>query len=410
MSQQGPIVVVSNAPRPAFATALDEAGLFPVVDACWADASRAIEKVQPAAVVAAASGAVGPHLAALAKQLAARKPYLPLVAVDPEVRLPENAIPFSQTDGNFGRLTARLNAALRVRTLHATVMRRQDEDRPDRIALADSDPARDATVLLIGRGAAYPALSVTLGERMGVVGALSIEAAAKHLSNRDIDGIVLGEGFTARVMDAFLTVLSEDSRFRNLPIVLTSHQLAPDYELPNLEIISGDPARVAANALPLIRQHAFEAHLSRALRSIDAGGLLDPRSGLLTLQAFNRDFATAVYQTSSRGGGLSIARFAFDPAHERAQRDGARIISRLMRRMDFGAIQQDGSVIIVFAETDLRNAHMIARRLSSVMRHTSHGKRDVRAEPIVTVATLMPNDSAKSLLARLYDEAQRAAS
>jgi hypothetical protein len=410
MSQQGPIVVVSNAPRPAFATALDEAGLFPAVDACWADASRAIEKVQPAAVVAAASGAVGPHLAALAKQLAARKPYLPLVAVDPEVRLPENAIPFSQTDGNFGRLTARLNAALRVRTLHATVMRRQDEDRPDRIALADSDPARDATVLLIGRGAAYPALSVTLGERMGVVGALSIEAAAKHLSNRDIDGIVLGEGFTARVMDAFLTVLSEDSRFRNLPIVLTSHQLAPDYELPNLEIISGDPARVAANALPLIRQHAFEAHLSRALRSIDAGGLLDPRSGLLTLQAFNRDFATAVYQTSSRGGGLSIARFAFDPAHERAQRDGARIISRLMRRMDFGAIQQDGSVIVVFAETDLRNAHMIARRLSSVMRHTSHGKRDVRAEPIVTVATLMPNDSAKSLLARLYDEAQRAAS
>ena len=410
MSQQGPIVVVSNAQRPAFATALDEAGLFPVVDASWADASRAIEKVQPAAVVAAASGGTGPHLAALANQLAARKPYLPLVAVDPASALPENAIPFSQTDGNFGRLTARLNAALRVRTLHATVMRRQDEDRPDRIALADSDPARDATVLLIGRGAAYPALSVTLGERMGVVGALSIEAAAKHLSNRDIDGIVLGEGFTARVMDAFLTVLSEDSRFRNLPIVLTSHQLAPDYELPNLEIISGDPARVAANALPLIRQHAFEAHLSRALRSIDAGGLLDPRSGLLTLQAFNRDFATAVYQTSSRGGGLSIARFAFDPAHERAQRDGARIISRLMRRMDFGAIQQDGSVIVVFAETDLRNAHMIARRLSSVMRHTSHGKRDVRAEPIVTVAILMPNDSAKSLLARLYDEAQRAAS
>src|SRR3984893_10531279 len=410
MSQQGPIIVVSQAGRPAFATALDEAGLFPVVDAGWADASRAIEAGRPPAVVPAAIRAVEPHLAALAKQLAARKPYLPLVAVDPAGRLPENAIPFSQNDGTFSRLMPRLNAALRVRTLHATVMRRQDENRPDRIALADTDPARHATVLLVGRGAAYPALSVSLGERMGVVGALSIEAAAKHLSVRDIDGIVLAEGFTARVMDAFLTVLSEDSRFRNLPIVLTSRQLAPDYELPNLEIISGDPARVAANALPLIRQHAFEAHLSRALRSIDAGGLLDPRSGLLTLQAFNRDFATAVYQTSSRGGGLSIARFAFDPAHERAQRDGARIISRLMRRMDFGAIQQDGSVIVVFAETDLRNAHMIARRLSSVMRHTSHGKRDVRAEPIVTVAILMPNDSAKSLLARLYDEAQRAAS
>ena len=45
---------------------------------------------------------------------------------------------------------------------------------------------------------------------MGVVGALSIEAAAKHLNTRDIDGIVLGEGFSARVVDAFLTVLAED--------------------------------------------------------------------------------------------------------------------------------------------------------------------------------------------------------
>jgi len=44
------------------------------------------------------------------------------------------------------------------------------------------------------------------------------------------------------------------------------------------------------------------------------------------------------------------------------------------------------------------------------MRHTSHGKRDVRAEPIVTVATMLPEDSAKSLLARLDDEGRRAAS
>ena len=44
------------------------------------------------------------------------------------------------------------------------------------------------------------------------------------------------------------------------------------------------------------------------------------------------------------------------------------------------------------------------------MRHTSHGKRDARSEPVVTLATMLPNDSAKSLLARLCDEAHRAAS
>jgi len=410
MSQQGPLIVVSAAGRPSFASALDEAKMFPVIDAGWADASRAIEQLRPAAVLVAMTGTAESGLEALAGQIAAQRPYLPLIAIDPTTSLPENAIPFSESNGNFDRLTARLRASLRVRMLDITVMRRLDGEPLARTITSDFDPARDATVLLIGRGAAYPALSVSLGERIGVVGALSIEAAAKHLNSRDIDGIVLGEGFSPRVVDAFLTVLGEDARFRNLPVVMTSDALAPAYDLPNLEIISGESAHIATNALPLIRQHAFEAHLTRTLSSIDAEGLLDVRTGLLTPSAFNRDFATAVYQTLSRGGGFSVARFAFDPTHPRAQSDGARIISRLMRQMDFGTAQDDGSVLVAFADTDLRTGHMIARRLSSVMRQTSHGKRDTRSEPSVTVATMLPNDSAKSLLARLDDEARRAAS
>ena len=407
MSQQGPILVVSTAQRPSFAEALDVDKVFPVIATEWADAARAVEQVQPAAVVADCAEIDAAGFAALATRVAARQPYLPLIAIDPKMALPDSAIPFFQIQGHSERLIARLRAALRVRALHATVMRRQAPAAS--IAMSNIDLAREATVLLIGRGGAYPALSVTLGERTGVVGALSIEAAANHLNVRDIDGIVLGEGFSARVVDAFLTVLAEDARFRHLPVVVTS-DLAPSYELANLEIVSGDAAQVTAAVLPLIRQHAFEAHLSRTLKSIDADGLVDAHTGLLTPAAFERDFASAVYQTQQRGGGLSVARFAFDPAHPRAQIDGARIISRLMRQMDFGAAQDDGSVVVAFAETDLKTAHSIARRLSSVMRHTSHGSRDSRAEPAVTVATLLPNDSAKSLLSRLEQETQRAAS
>lgn len=407
MSQQGPILVVSTAKRPSFADALDVDKVFPVIGTEWADAARAVDQVQPAAVVADCSEIDAAGFAALARRVAARQPYVPLIAIDPKMALPDSTIPFFQIQGHSGRLIARLRAALRVRALHATVMRRQAPAAS--IAMSNIDLAREATVLLIGRGGAYPTLSVTLGERTGVVGALSIEAAANHLNVRDIDGIVLGEGFSARVVDAFLTVLAEDARFRHLPVVVTS-DLAPSYELANLEIVSGDAAQVTAAVLPLIRQHAFETHLSRTLKSIDADGLLDAQTGLLTPTAFERDLASAVYQTQQRGGGLSLARFAFDPAHPRAQIDGARIISRLMRQMDFGAVQDDGSVVVAFAETDLKTAHSIARRLSSVMRHTSHGSRDSRAEPAVTVATLLPNDSAKSLLSRLEQDAQRAAS
>ena len=418
MSQQGPILVVSTAKQPSFAATIDIGRLFPVVETEWADAVRAVEQVQPAAVLAATSDTDAAGLAELATRVAARQPYLPLISVDPRIPQPDNVIPFfqsqiphtevSRTQGGSDRLHARLRAALRVRSLHATVMRRLEPATP--MALSHIDPSRDATVLLIGRGGAYPTLSVALGERTGVVGALSIEAAAKHLNVRDIDGIVLGEGFSPRVIDAFLTVLTEDARFRNLPVVATAVDLAPSYDLPNLEVVSDDTTQVVATVLPLIRQHAFEAHLSRTLKAIDADGLIDARTGLLTPEAFERDFASAIYQTQQRGGGLSVARFAFDPEHPRAKFDGARIISRLMRQMDFGAADADGSVVVVFAETDLKTAHTIARRLSSVMRHTSHGQRDARAEPAVTVAALLPNDSAKSLRTRLHEEAHRAAS
>ncbi|WP_025036369.1 hypothetical protein [Bradyrhizobium sp. DOA9] len=407
MSQAGPILFVSDAERPAFVAALDEARLFPVVDTDWTSASRAVDDVQPAAVLAAVHVGHEGHVTRLAKKIADQSPYLPFVALDAAGSMPHNALPFSSRGGNPDRLIARLRAALRVRTLHATVLRRLPEVK---VALPEGDPARDATVLLIGRGAAYPALSVALGERVGVVGALSIEAAAKHLNTRDLDGVVLAEGFTPRVTDAFLTVLAEDTRFRSLPVVVTAHQLTQSYDLPNLELIAGEPTRIAANALPLIRQHAMEAQLSRTLRSIDAGGWLDPRSGLLTVEAFARDFAKAVEQTLARGGGLSVARFAFDPNNPRAQLDAARILSRLMRQMDFGAAQKDGSVIVVFAETDFRTAHMIARRLSAVMRHTSNGKHEMRSDPVVSVDSLSPSDTARSLLARLSADASRAAS
>ena len=406
MSQQGPLIVISSDEKLSPSAALSEMEMFPVINAVWSEALQAVERLQPAAVVASAPLDADALLWQLAERVAVRQPYVPLLVIDPTAPLPANAMPFSQIGGNADRLSARLRAALRVRTLHATVLRRLAADATQRAQ--DTDPIEDATVLLIGRGAAYPALSVALGERMGVVGALSIEAAARHLNARDLDGIVLGEGFSPRVIDAFLTVLAEDARFRNLPVVVTIPGLMPAYDLPNLEVTTGEPARVAANAAPLIRQHAFEARLRRTLTAIESDGLLDQRTGLLTKAAFDRDFATVVYQTASRGSRLSVARFGFDRIAERVQLDAARILSRLMRRADFATLGDDGSLIVVFAETSLRDAQVIAKRLSSVMKHTMHGpKRDSRIDPRITLATLQPQDSARSILARLHDQETR---
>ena len=81
------------------------------------------------------------RFAALAARIAARQPYLPLIAVDPQIPLPDNAIPFFQSQGRVRTaLVARLRAALRVRSLHATVMRRLVPAAP--IALSDIDHRR----------------------------------------------------------------------------------------------------------------------------------------------------------------------------------------------------------------------------------------------------------------------------
>src|SRR5258708_4083175 len=107
MSQQGPIIVVSATRRPPFASALDEAKLFPVIETIWADASRAVEQMQPAAVLVALPDAE-PGFGALAKQIAAREPYLPLIAIDPSTRLPQNGLPHRALGGAGGWLVARL--------------------------------------------------------------------------------------------------------------------------------------------------------------------------------------------------------------------------------------------------------------------------------------------------------------
>src|ERR1700749_859902 len=123
MSQQGPLLLVSRSGRPSFAAALDDAQMFPLVEAGFADAAQAVAQVQPSAVLADMADADAAQFAALAEPIAARKPYLPLLAINAEGALPENAFPFFAAGVTFARLPARLRAALRIRALHIAVLR-----------------------------------------------------------------------------------------------------------------------------------------------------------------------------------------------------------------------------------------------------------------------------------------------
>lgn len=406
------MVVVADSPATDLVDALVAAGAFPIVETKWIDAPTAFASVRPTAVLIAEPGAPASEAAAreLCLQIATAKgtivPVIARVHGDHEAGVPialaaDAALPVE-------RLIARLQSAMRVRALHATVLRRIETFGSHDARLPPfpiGDALDDATVLIAGRGPLYPKLSVAMGERVKMLGALSVEAAAKHLNACDIDGIVVGDGFSPRKVEAFLTVLAQNNRFRDIPLAVIG-ETPPEFAevLPNIDHVDGDPARLVARMVPLVRMHAFETRLKRMLKSLDTGGMFEPDTGLHTRDTFGQELGKAMVEAADRSAALSLARFSFDDALDaRASMDAARLLTRLIRNIDFGCRDDDGALLIAFTQTDLRSAHVVARRIAGLIKNTMlvplRGRDIVAAN--VTLATLKAGDTLDSLMARV---------
>ena len=409
MAQLGPIVVVAESSSVDLIDLLGKAGAFPIVETKFADAAAAVTEIQPAALLIAEPSAApaARHLQALLKAIETRgRPFMPVLArVDGADMI---GIPFAlplAAGEPASRLIACLKSALRVRSQHAAVIRRSRSLQPAKNrSIPFVDLLDQATVLCIGRGRSYPALTTAIGERVGLIGAMSVETAGRYLNAREVDGIVVGDGFQPRVVEALLTVLGEDVRFRDLPVGLLGRAAVDDERLANLVRVESDAELLVERLLPFVRLQAFESRLKRILKSLDTEGTLDPETGLLGRDAFWRDLDRAVRQAEDDGGALTVARFAFEELTDpRCSIDAARLFSRMMRNIDFACREQDGSIIAAFTETDLRNAHVVARRIASVLRHTMIAPDLDRStiKPTVTLATLKPTDNLSTLVARV---------
>src|SRR6516165_260918 len=346
MALIGPMVVVAESSAADLIDVLAAAGAFPVVETPWSHAPAAIVEIQPVALaIADPDGKPSArHTRAVAQCIEARGgPIMPVVALverDGKSAFP-GALPIP-LDDSTERLVARLRSALRIRTLHATVLRRARARDENKQAPIPPNLLAEATVLCVGRGGSYPALSVALGERVGLIGAFSIQTAARYLNAREIDGMVIGDGLGARAVDALLTVLAGDSRFRDLPVGVLNNNGCDDERLPNLVRVEADPVQLVDRILAFVRLQAFENHLNRLLQSLDRAGGIDPRTGLMETSAFWRDLGRAVEEAGEAGGALSVARFSLDGvSEERAHIDAAKLFSRLVRNIDFACREQD---------------------------------------------------------------------
>lgn len=410
MSLQGPIVVVAENRSAKLLEAISTAGAFPVIEVSCADAAAAIDATAPTAIILADSrAATDPALAdVLARTVTHKAPIVPVVAcAGPEDKLPYRDALTIGRSATPAAVTARVASVLRVRTLHASALRRAEAAKSAGRTVPQAvttDPIQNATVILAGRGRTYPSLSMGLGQRTGVLGALTIEAAARYLKTRDTDGLVIGDGFAPHKVEAILTVVAEDSRYRDLPIGVIGNQLSIDErELPHL-VFADDSESLVAKILPLVRLHAFESRLRGMLETLDQDGTVDPTNGLFYHEAFVAELDRVLREAGERSVGLSLARFTFDAGFDnRALNDAARIISKLVRGGDFGCRDDDGTILLAFAETDLRRAQAVTRRLTNVLKHTMlfPGKPSAYATPRVILTRRKPADTVASLLSRV---------
>ena len=411
MSLQGPLIVVAEQPAAGLVEALSAAGAFPIVEAKWADAPAAFLTVKPSAIIVAEPGP--PANVASARMLCLQVATLngPIVPVIARVRGDEDAaIPIAMpTDATLPveRMLARLQSAMRVRALHAAVLRRIElfASHDGRLPMLPvGDALDDATVLIVGRGPLYPTLSVAMGERVKIAGAFSVEAAAKHLNARDIDGVVVGDGLSPRMVEAFLTVLAQEPRFRDVPVAVIG-EAPPEFAeaLPNIDQVAADPARLVARMVPLVRMRAFEGRLRRMLKSLDTEGMFDPESGLLTRETFWHDLGKVAAESADRSLPLSVARFTFDGTPDaRGSLDVARLMTRLIRNIDFATRDEEGAILVAFTQADLRGAHVFVRRLAGALKNTMLASQSTAPFTAnVTLATLKAGDTLDTLMMRV---------
>jgi hypothetical protein len=429
MPLPGPILIVADRPDRKLVAALVGAAASSVVESGLAEAAATVARIKPVAILLAGPDPVPQRL--FADRLMDAVDALPAPFVPVMMRVKAcgaNSLDALPIDFNApaAQIIARLTAALRVRALHGTVLARigalqAGAGRRTGMAagvpsLPATDPLDEATVLVMGRGRHYPGLMAAAGALTGVIGALSVETAAHYLNIRDINGIIIGEGFGPATLEAFLTALGQDSRFGDLPVGIVP-ELPASVDRTRLAHAGIEPVRgadtdIIDHMMPLVRVHAFEARLRRCAASLDAAGMIDTHTGLFTAAAFEHGLPQVIADCRKRNVPMSVARFDLLAAlSPRARADTARLVRRLIAATDFASQDADGAITVVMSDRALHQCHVSARRIACILRNAMLNERDSAGpvEAMVTIAALKPTDSPHSLLARVSGPASAAA-
>ena len=110
--------------------------------------------------------------------------------------------------------------------------------------------------------------------------------------------------------------------------------------------------------------------------------MIDPQTGLFNAERSGGISSAAIEDAGPQRRALSLARFSFDePLDRRTSLDAARLCQPAGPRRRFRLPRGRRLDPVRVYRTDLRGAHVVARRLASVLKHTMLRPNSARPQP-----------------------------
>ncbi|MDP6623387.1 MAG: diguanylate cyclase [Alphaproteobacteria bacterium] len=331
------------------------------------------------------------------------------------------------------QLFARLQALLRINTMHEELLRRiftvEKYGVKDIEAVSPEVEVDDARVVLLGRDAAeLDTLEAALSDERVVTRLDDPFAAMEALTEKNVDGLIVATRGDDQEFFGFCTDVRHNSRLFNLPILVIvdegvfeadEMQLARGATEPIQRPIMADDLKTRLELLIIQQRYRFAVRkvFMQSLRPVNSDGL----TGLYSHGFLHEHLASQVADAEQWQKHLAVGFFDIDlfgdvnaefgyVAGDLLLRQIGTMISGLLRAEDLSARYAGGSFVVVLPETPLQVAEIALQRIASVVRFTELAIADA-VKPIsvglsVGVTAFEAGDDAESLIARAREAMQ----
>ncbi len=325
------------------------------------------------------------------------------------------------------QLFARLQALLRINTMHEELLRRiftvEKYGIKDIEAVSPEVEVEDARVVLLGRDAAeLDELQEALGSQRVVARLDDPFATMAALTEKGVDGLIVASQGEDQDFFGFCSDVRHNSRLFNLPILVIvdegvfeadEMQLARGATEPIQRPIMADDLKTRLELLIIQQRYRFAVRkvFMQSLRPVTSDGL----TGLYSHGFLHEHLASQIADAEEWQKHLAVGFFDIDlfadinaefgyVAGDLLLRQIGTMISGLLRAEDLSARYAGGSFVVVLPEPPLQVAEIALQRIAPVVRFTELAI--AAAEEPITVALSLgvtafeAGDDAESLIAR----------